>query len=127
TDEAIRAGFAGLRPGGQYDALADAARCRSEADWLVGLNATRAVTVRHRTGPDSTLYSIGRVQTPTLAIVVEREKIIRAFVPRDYWECKGKFTRPGAPDHAGQTIAALWTLGKVTRLGKRALADAVRE
>jgi DNA topoisomerase-3 len=122
TDEAIREGFAGLRPGTQYDALADAARCRSEADWLVGLNATRAVTVRHRTGPDSTLYSIGRVQTPTLAIVVEREKAIRAFVPRDYWECKGKFRKPG-----GETITATWTRGKATRLGKRELADALLE
>jgi DNA topoisomerase-3 len=122
TDEAIRAGFAGLRPGAQYDALADAARCRSEADWLVGLNATRAVTVRHRTGPDSTLYSIGRVQTPTLAIVVEREKAIRAFVPRDYWECKGKFGKPGS-----EIITATWTRGKATRLGKRELVEAILE
>jgi DNA topoisomerase III len=120
TDEAIREGFAGLRPGVQYDALADAARCRSEADWLVGLNATRAVTVRYRTGPDSTLYSIGRVQTPTLAIVVERERAIRAFVPRDYWECKGKFRKAG-----GETITANWTRGKATRLGKREIADAI--
>jgi DNA topoisomerase-3 len=122
TDEAIREGFAGLRPGAQYDALADAARCRSEADWLVGMNATRAVTVRHRTGQDSPLYSIGRVQTPTLAIVVEREKAIRAFVPRDYWELKGKFRKAG-----GETIAATWTRGKATRLGKRELADAILE
>jgi DNA topoisomerase-3 len=120
TDEAIREGFAGLRPGTQYDALADAARCRSEADWLVGLNATRAVTVRRRTGPESTLYSIGRVQTPTLAIVVERERAIRAFVPRDYWECKGKFRKAG-----GETITATWTRGKATRLGKREVADAI--
>jgi DNA topoisomerase-3 len=120
TDEAIRAGFAALKPGGHYDPLADAARCRSEADWLVGLNATRAVTVRRRTGPDSTLYSIGRVQTPTLAIVVEREKAIRAFVPRDYWELRGKFRNAG-----GDTLTATWTRGKVTRFGQRALAEAV--
>src|SRR6185436_91015 len=96
TDEAIRAGFAGLRPGADFDALAAAARCRSEADWLVGMNATRAVTVssrgaaprprtprppeRGRRGQsDSPLYSIGRVQTPTLAIVVRREQEIRRF------------------------------------------------
>src|SRR6185436_1192284 len=105
TDEAIRAGFAGLRPGAEFDDLASAARCRSEADWLVGMNATRAVTVsarasaRRPTGPrlrgragasksgqgDSPLYSIGRVQTPTLAILVRREKEIREFKPRDYW------------------------------------------
>src|SRR5204863_7090731 len=113
TDEAIRAGFAGLRPATHYNPLADAARCRSEADWLVGLNATRAVTVRHRSGPESTLYSIGRVQTPTLAIVVEREKAIRAFVPRDYWELRGKFKK------GDDTIVATWTRGKATRLGQR--------
>ena len=80
TDEAIKAGFQGLKPGQDYDPLADAARSRSEADWLVGLNATRAVTVRHRTGGDSPLYSIGRVQTPTLALVVARDEEIRKFV-----------------------------------------------
>ena len=88
TDEAIRQGFATLKPGSELEKLADAARCRSEADWLVGLNATRAVTVRQRTGPDSMLYSIGRVQTPTLAILVEREKAIQSFVPHDYWQLK---------------------------------------
>src|SRR5204862_7484521 len=63
TDEAIRAGFAALRPGAQYEPLADAARCRSEADWLVGLNATRAVTGRHRNGESSPLSSVGPVAT----------------------------------------------------------------
>src|SRR2546423_1139600 len=80
--------------------LADAARCRSEADWLGGVNAPRAVPVRHRSGPGSTLYSIGRVQTPTLALVVEREKAIRAFVPRDYWELRARLTRPGGSGEA---------------------------
>ena len=88
TDEAIRHGFAALKPGSDLLALADAARCRSEADWLVGLNATRAVTLRHGRGENSTLFSIGRVQTPTLAILVEREKQIRAFVPQDYSACR---------------------------------------
>jgi DNA topoisomerase-3 len=122
TDEAIRAGFAGLRPATHYDPLADAARCRSEADWLVGLNATRAVTVRHRTGPGSTLYSIGRVQTPTLALLVEREKAILSFVPRDYWELRARLERPGA---AEQGFTALWTRGKVTRFGVREAAEVV--
>jgi DNA topoisomerase-3 len=120
TDEAIRAGFAALRPGTQYDPLGDAARCRSEADWLVGLNATRAVTVRHRNGPGSTLYSIGRVQTPTLALVVERDKAIRAFVPCDYWELRARLRRS-----SGETFLATWTRGKVTRFAQRALVDAV--
>ncbi len=120
TDEAIKAGFAALKPGSQYEPLADAARCRSEADWLVGLNATRAVTVRNRRGDNSTLYSIGRVQTPTLAILVEREKAIRSFIPRDYWEVRGTFVTPG-----GDTLPAAWTRGKTTRLGKTELAQAV--
>jgi DNA topoisomerase-3 len=127
TDEAIRAGFAQLRAGTEYDRLADAARSRSEADWLVGLNATRAVTVRHRTGGDSPLYSIGRVQTPTLALVVARDRAIAAFVPGKYWEVKGTFSTP-----AGETFGALWTHQavndarfankRVTRLGTAALA-----
>ncbi|MES1208754.1 MAG: DNA topoisomerase, partial [Pseudomonadota bacterium] len=114
TDESIRAGFARLRPGVELDALADAARCRSEADWLVGMNATRAVTVSARSAAprppparpprggrradgDSPLYSIGRVQTPTLAILVRRELEIRQFRPRDYWEVRGLFVPVGTP------------------------------
>lgn len=81
TDTAIREGFSRLKPGSEYENLYHAARCRSEADWLVGLNATRAFTVRHRE-----LLSVGRVQTPTLALLVNREKEIRDFVPKDYWE-----------------------------------------
>ena len=91
TDEAIRRGFGALRPGRALDPLGDAARSRSEADWLVGLNATRAVTVRGRDGGGDALYSIGRVQTPTLAMIVERDRAIDAFVPRPYWEIRGAF------------------------------------
>ncbi len=122
TDEAIRAGFAALRPGRDFEALADAARCRSEADWLVGLNATRAVTIRHRTGESSTLFSIGRVQTPTLAILVEREKQIRAFVPQDYWLLKADFATAG-----GAKFPATFTVGKCSRFGGGELAEAVRD
>jgi len=81
TDSALRAGFAKLKPGQSYDNLYYAARCRSEADWLVGLNATRAFSVQH-----GTMLSVGRVQTPTLAILVCREKEIQNFVPKDFWE-----------------------------------------
>lgn len=81
TDSAIEQGFAKLRPGSYFDNLYDAARCRSEADWLVGLNATRAFTVQH-----GTMLSVGRVQTPTLALLVYRENDIQKFVPQDYWE-----------------------------------------
>jgi DNA topoisomerase-3 len=148
TDDAIRAGFAGLRPGTDFDALAAAARCRSEADWIVGMNATRAVTVssrfaapraprptsssrgRGRRGQsDAPLYSIGRVQTPTLAIVVRREQEIRGFVPRDYWEVRGVFAPAGAAE--AERVTATWGTtppgGKAlrSRLGQRAFADAI--
>lgn len=122
TDEAIKDGFARLRPGRDYDPLADAARCRSEADWLVGLNATRAMTVRHRRGEGSTLYSIGRVQTPTLAILVNREQAIRRFVPRDYFEVRGTF---GSPQDPSLRFHAPFTLGKLTRFGSRVLAEQI--
>jgi DNA topoisomerase III len=121
TDEAIRKGFAALRPGRDMEALADAARCRSEADWLVGLNATRAVTIRHRRGDSSTLFSIGRVQTPTLAILVKREKQIRAFVPHDFWLLKGEFTTNG-----GAKFPATFVLGKVNRFANADMAETVR-
>ena len=120
TDGALRAGLAGLRPGARYDALADAARCRSEADWLVGMNATRAVTTRNR-GGDNTLYSIGRVQTPTLALVVAREQAVRTFVPRDYWEVHGTFARPGD----AQRFRARWSHAGRSRLATEALAEAI--
>ena len=88
TDAAIRDGFARLRPGTELADLDAAARCRSEADWLVGLNATRAMTIRARSGRDSTLLSLGRVQTPTLAMLVEREEAIERFVPVTFWQVK---------------------------------------
>src|SRR5207249_5930084 len=76
--------FARLRPLSEYDALYAAARCRSEADWIVGLNATRYYTVRHRSG--GVLWSVGRVQTPVLALIVRRDDEIRAFKPEPFWE-----------------------------------------
>jgi DNA topoisomerase-3 len=86
TDKAIREGFAKLKPGADYDTLYASARCRSEADWLVGINATRAFTVRY-----NELLSVGRVQTPTLAILVARQKEIDAFVQSDYYEVTADF------------------------------------
>ncbi|MEO8844658.1 MAG: DNA topoisomerase [Kofleriaceae bacterium] len=120
TDEAIRRGFAHLRPSAQMDPLADAARSRSEADWLVGMNATRAVTVRNRAGGHTSLYSIGRVQTPTLAMIVAREQQIRAFVPRDYWEVRAQLVTAD-----GATFAAAWRRGEAARLGSAALAETI--
>jgi DNA topoisomerase-3 len=91
TQEAIRDGFAHLRTDKQMLPLADAARCRSEADWLVGINGTRAMTAFNSRDGGFFLTTVGRVQTPTLSLVVEREEKIRQFVSRDYWEVHAEF------------------------------------
>jgi DNA topoisomerase-3 len=91
TPQAICDGFAALRSDEQMRGLADAARSRSEADWLVGINGTRAMTAFNSRDGGFFLTTVGRVQTPTLSIVVEREEKIRKHVPRDYWEVKASF------------------------------------
>ena len=91
TQSAIREGFASLRRDQDLLALADAAKSRSEADWLVGINGTRAMTAFNSKEGGFYLTTVGRVQTPTLAILVEREEKIRAFRPRDYWEVHARF------------------------------------
>jgi len=101
TPEAIRQGFRALRPGTDYDRLGDAARCRSEADWLIGMNATRALTRRMKTRQERNSWSAGRVQTPTLAMIVDRELEILAFRPTPFWRVQGRFLAPdgGAGAH----------------------------
>ena len=94
TEAAIRQGFSQLRPGAGMADLEDAARCRSEADWLVGLNATRAMTLKMRAGTSSALLSLGRVQTPTLALLDEREQAIVDFVPETFFGVKVRFGVP---------------------------------
>ena len=100
TDQAIKEGFNNLRPGREYEALYAAAECRAEADWLIGLNVTRALTCKY-----NAQLSAGRVQTPTLAMVVERENEIKQFVPKDYWSINA--VTPGVTfrwqDKNGQT------------------------
>ncbi len=91
TQSAIREGFAQLRSDKEMRPLADAARCRSEADWLIGINGTRAMTAFNSQEGGFHKTPVGRVQTPTLAILVEREERIRAFRPRDYWEVEAEF------------------------------------
>ena len=91
TPAAIRDGFAQLRTDEQMLPLASAARCRSEADWLVGINGTRAMTAFNSRDGGFFLTTVGRVQTPTLSIVVEREEKIRKHIYRDYWEIRGTF------------------------------------
>jgi DNA topoisomerase III len=90
TKGAIKQAFEELRPGGELATLEAAARSRSEADWIVGMNATRAATIRLRSAFDGAV-SLGRVQTPTLAILARREEEIRAFVPEPYWVVDGVF------------------------------------
>src|SRR5262245_29184232 len=91
TPQSIREGFSGLRADKEMLPLADAAKSRSEADWLVGINGTRAMTAFNSKEGGFYLTTVGRVQTPTLALLVEREERIRAFTPRDYWEVQARF------------------------------------
>ena len=91
TPQAIRDGFGNLRTNAQMQPLADAARCRSEADWLVGINGTRAMTAFNSRDGGFFLTTVGRVQTPTLSVVVEREEQIRKFISRNYWEIHATF------------------------------------
>src|SRR5437868_12288424 len=91
TREAILAGFRTLQPAAAYRGLRDSARCRQQADWLVGLNATRAQTIRARQAGADGVYSLGRVQTPTLALIVARDQEIAAFVPVEYFEVVAEF------------------------------------
>jgi DNA topoisomerase-3 len=123
TPASIRDGFAHLRPGSELEPLASAAVCRSESDWLVGINGTRALTAFNSRNGGFQLTPVGRVQTPTLAIVVERDQKIKSFVPKGYWEVHATFaakagTYPGrwfkdefAKDEANPDAKAerLWT------------------
>jgi len=103
TQGAIREGFAGLRADRELLPLADAAKCRSEADWLIGINGTRAMTAFNNRISETGFFktTVGRVQTPTLAILVEREERIKAFKPRDYWEVHARFGAK-AGEYAGR-------------------------
>ncbi len=92
TQQAIRDGFSRLRAGAEMQGLADAAVCRSESDWLVGINGTRAMTAFNSKTGGFHLTTVGRVQTPTLALMVEREDKIRKFKSRNYWELESIFT-----------------------------------
>jgi DNA topoisomerase-3 len=107
TPQAIRDGFDALRSDKQMLPLADAARCRSEADWLVGINGTRAMTAFNSRDGGFFLTTVGRVQTPTLSVVVEREELIRKFVSRDYWEVHATFGAE-AGDYPGKWFDPKW-------------------
>jgi DNA topoisomerase-3 len=115
TKTAIKEGFEHLRPGDQLRPLEAAARSRSEADWLVGMNATRAATIRGRAWVGG-VVSLGRVQTPTLALLVKREREIQAFVPEPYWLVHAEFD----PRYQG-----LWFEGDETRLKEAKRAEEI--
>jgi len=101
TKAAIEDAFSHLRPGSELASLEDAARSRSEADWIVGMNATRAATIRLRSSFDGAV-SLGRVQTPTLAILARREEEIRAFRPEPYWIVDASFAAAGERLYEGR-------------------------
>ncbi|MCP5071660.1 MAG: DNA topoisomerase III, partial [bacterium] len=102
TKNAIREGFESLIPGSEMEGLAQAAECRAWSDWLIGMNATRALTKRFASRKERTAWSAGRVQTPTLALLVERELIVLAHVPVPYWKVAATF------EHGDETYAATW-------------------
>ncbi|HXV33562.1 MAG TPA: DNA topoisomerase, partial [Gaiellaceae bacterium] len=103
TKAAISEAFEHLRDGDEMRLLEEAARSRSEADWLVGMNATRAASIRLRAAFDGAV-SLGRVQTPTLALVVRRELEIRAFVPEPYWLVEARFAATGERLYSGRYL-----------------------
>jgi DNA topoisomerase-3 len=102
TRDAIRAGFQALRPGRELEGLAVAAECRSVADWLIGMNATRAITKRFKSRREAGAWSAGRVQTPTLALLVDRELEVLAHVPRPFWRVEGTF------EHGSDRYTGSW-------------------
>jgi DNA topoisomerase-3 len=142
TAQAMREAFANLRPAAELRPLEEAARSRSEADWIVGMNATRAATIRLRSSFDGAV-SLGRVQTPTLAILARREEEIRAFKPEPYWlvdagfepsadasrHYEGRFHAGAKPRiateaQANEIVAACANgLGTISKLEKRELVE----
>jgi len=119
TRDAVIEGFARLRPSNDYRGLRDSARARQQADWLVGMNATRAQTIAARRAGHDGVYSLGRVQTPTLALIVARDREIKEFVPTVYFEVYADFRAP-AGDYRG-----VWTNAANTRFDVRERAEAI--
>src|SRR5437588_6587972 len=122
TTSAIEQAFTSLRPGAELASLQDAARSRSEADWIVGMNATRAATIRLRSSFDGAV-SLGRVQTPTLAILARREQEIRDFTPEPYWIVDARFDAVAAP--SGRSYEGRFHAGAKPRVATAEEAEAV--
>jgi len=121
TDKAIKDGFAALKPAAHYDSLFKSAVCRAQADWLVGLNVTRALTCKY-----NAQLSAGRVQTPTLSMIVRREDEIRRFKPQDYYRIVARASTEAASG-GSQAFELAWRHGKTaeTRIFDKASADAL--
>jgi DNA topoisomerase III len=119
TRDAIIEGFRALKPAEEYEGLRDSAHARQRADWLVGINATRAQTVRARRAGHQGVFSLGRVQTPTLALIVARDAEIANFVPTDYFEVVADFRAPGG-EYRGR-----WFGKDGSRFDKKEDAEAV--
>lgn len=117
TTDAVKKAFTQLRPGAELDLLAQSAQARSRADWLIGMNATRAFTVKH-----NNLLSVGRVQTPTLALIVNREQEILEFTPTPYWELYAVFIKGD-----GQSYSGKWFRGKKDKFNSIDAARQVQE
>ena len=131
TQGAIRDGFERLRSGEAMQPLADAATCRSESDWLIGINGTRAMTAFNSKDGGFYKTTVGRVQTPTLSILVEREQRIKQFVARDYWELHGTFESSGG-EYTGRWFDERFERkadepeARAERLWDKARAEAIR-
>jgi DNA topoisomerase III len=119
TSTAMKEAFTALRPAAEFARLEQAARSRSEADWIVGMNATRAATIRLRSSFDGAV-SLGRVQTPTLAIIARREEEIKAFVPEPYWLVDAAFEADGKRSYEGRFHA-----GAKPRIATQEQAEAI--
>ena len=102
TKQAIKSGFSGLQPGAKYEGLSAAAHCRNYSDWVIGMNATRALTRRLKTRSENQAWSAGRVQTPTLGMLVDRELEVLSHVPVPFWRLKGQFA------HVGEAYEGTW-------------------
>lgn len=131
TPQAIRDGFARLRAAQEVEGLRAAAMCRAESDWLIGINGTRAMTAFNSKTGGFHLTTVGRVQTPTLTIVIEREEKIRKFIPRDYWEVDATFAAQ-AGDYRGRWFDEKFRKSdsdehaRADRIWDQATADAIR-
>jgi DNA topoisomerase III len=119
TRDAILEGFRNLKPAGEYVGLLDSAHARQQADWLVGMNATRAQTVKARQAGHDGVYSLGRVQTPTLALIVERDREIAEFVPVPYYEVAADFQSPAG------LYRGIWFNKDGSRFDKKEAAEKV--